>query len=536
MSGAGAIASSTGLGSGLQSEKYGEQLWGQAGKGGQYGEGRSDFSYQNHGRGGSEVWGGLGKGVAGQYSHKSEEWGMGADMSRGGGSPMGNQLRGNEEMNGRQEFQAGTQHQLQLQVEELAGVVRNLAQQVSQIKVEAGGKGVIGEKNGRQDLGSSRGRDEGGKEMEVGNKGRGGLQGDWLKLRLPKYEGDILWGTYIRQVQAVFRLYGCDDDMVRAFKLIEAFRGNAISFFASLPDGVSREYGKLCEAMEGRFGDHELDSVARMKLHHVQQRQEESFVEFGGRVQALYSRGYTTGNGGEQEIVAVEYFLRGLRNKRAAFAILEKEPKSLGDAIKLVQRCEAHQTLLGGELRVRQTQETGDPSDTATLAQEGGLDLEVQMGGTLARLTGGGENPAGRGWNRGRGGANSENFRGGAVRGGNFLEDRKLGWAGGQREGNFGRADDFNRGTWGRGGVNGGRRGKIDPPQMGNPRFTGAAVRCYSCNQEGHISTSCPWGVKCFQCQGLGHVAAHCPQVRCFACHQMGHIAPRCPTARGPLN
>ena len=60
----------------------------------------------------------------------------------GGGSPMGNQLRGNEEMNGRQEFQAaGIQHQLQLQVEELAGVVRNLAQQVSQIKVGAGGRG-----------------------------------------------------------------------------------------------------------------------------------------------------------------------------------------------------------------------------------------------------------------------------------------------------------------------------------------------------------------------------------------------------------
>ena len=104
------------------------------------------------------------------------------------------------------------------------------------------------------------------------------------------------------------------------------------------------------------------------------------------------------------------------------------------------------------------------------------------MGGTLARITGGGEKPGGRGWSRGRGGANIKNFRGGAVRGGNFFEDRKLGWAGGQGEGNFGRADDLNKATWGRGDVNGGRRGRFDPPQMGNPRFTGAAVRCYSCN------------------------------------------------------
>ena len=122
---------------------------------------------------------------------------------------------------------------------------------------------------------------------------------------------------------------------------------------------------------------------------------------------------------------------------------------------KLVQRCEAHQALLGGgELRVRQTQETGDPSDTATLAQEGGLDLEGQMGGTLARLTGEGEKPGGRGGVGAGEGHIPKIFGGGAVRGGNFKnfwEDRKLGWAGGQGEGNFGRADNLNKGTWGRG-------------------------------------------------------------------------------------
>ena len=113
------------------------------------------------------------------------------------------------------------------------------------------------------------------------------------------------------------------------------------------------------------------------------------------------------------------------------------------------------------------------------------------MGGTLARLTGGGENPGGRGWSRGRGGANTENFRGGAVRGGNFgniVEERKLGWAGGQREGNFGHAAELNKGAWGRGGVIGGRGGRVGPPPLGNPRFAGAGVKCYSCGREGHIS------------------------------------------------
>ena len=120
----------------------------------------------------------------------------------------------------------------------------------------------------------------------------------------------------------------------------------------------------------------------------------------------------------------MEYFLRGLRNKRAAFAILGKEPKSLGDAIKLVQQCEAHQALLGGggELRVRQTQETSDPSDTATVAQEGGLDLEGQMGETLARITGGGEKPGGRGGvGAGEGLISKKIFGGGSSEGWEFF-------------------------------------------------------------------------------------------------------------------
>ena len=149
---------------------------------------------------GGRKWGGeLRKGVGGQYLHKSEEFGTGANMSRGGGGLMGNQQGESEGVNGWKEFQAaGIQHQLQLQVAELAGVVRNLAQQVNQIKAVVGGKGVIGDKSGGQDLGASGGRDVGWKGMEVGNYGRGSLQGDWLKLRLPKYERDILWWTYIK--------------------------------------------------------------------------------------------------------------------------------------------------------------------------------------------------------------------------------------------------------------------------------------------------------------------------------------------------
>ena len=113
---------------------------------------------------------------------------------------------------------------------------------------------MTGERSGRQDLGSSRGRDEGGKEMEVGNKGRGGLQGDWLKLRLPNYEGDILWGTYIRQVQAVFRLYGCDDDMVRALNSLRLFGGTQCHFLLHYRTECQESMGNYVKLWRGGLG------------------------------------------------------------------------------------------------------------------------------------------------------------------------------------------------------------------------------------------------------------------------------------------
>ena len=112
---------------------------------------------------------------------------------------MGNQLGESEGAKGWQEFQAaGIQHQLQLQVAELAGVVRNLAQQVNQIKAEVGGKGVIGDKSGGQDLGASGGRDvgwkvegDGSREQGKGEPTRGLAEAETPKIRRGYFVGDI---------------------------------------------------------------------------------------------------------------------------------------------------------------------------------------------------------------------------------------------------------------------------------------------------------------------------------------------------------
>ncbi|XP_020601086.1 zinc finger CCHC domain-containing protein 7-like isoform X2 [Orbicella faveolata] len=56
-------------------------------------------------------------------------------------------------------------------------------------------------------------------------------------------------------------------------------------------------------------------------------------------------------------------------------------------------------------------------------------------------------------------------------------------------------------------------------------------VKCYNCNEKGHLSQNCPLPKKisvCFLCGGVGHVKRHCPNELCFNCYEPGHISKQC--------
>lgn len=56
-------------------------------------------------------------------------------------------------------------------------------------------------------------------------------------------------------------------------------------------------------------------------------------------------------------------------------------------------------------------------------------------------------------------------------------------------------------------------------------------VKCYNCNEIGHVSDRCPYDkvVICRTCLKSGHVEYKCPQnMKCFKCNQSGHRASEC--------
>jgi hypothetical protein len=55
-------------------------------------------------------------------------------------------------------------------------------------------------------------------------------------------------------------------------------------------------------------------------------------------------------------------------------------------------------------------------------------------------------------------------------------------------------------------------------------------IRCYNCNEVGHISRNCPNEViiMCIRCQQKGHNEYDCPNIKCFRCNKIGHKSFEC--------
>lgn len=56
-------------------------------------------------------------------------------------------------------------------------------------------------------------------------------------------------------------------------------------------------------------------------------------------------------------------------------------------------------------------------------------------------------------------------------------------------------------------------------------------IKCYNCNEYGHMSGTCPnpcYKFRCNYCGEPGHTAFHCTQIVCHKCYGVGHKINQC--------
>ena len=247
-----------------------------------------------------------------------------------------------------------------------------------------------------------------------------------------------------------------------------------MEYFDTLPVEVGKDGELLCKEMFSRFGENEPGLSLRSKLYQVAQKKGESMEEFVERVRCMAVRAFPSLGRAGVELYSVEFFLKGLGNKRTSLAVLDKAPDSIGKAVDWANNFEANVSWVGEDSKARVVGEMTDE-------------------GQVYRLEGG--NKGGRCFSCGEVG----HMAGFCPRNA-WSKNRKNGFKG--------------EGWVGVGRVRGRCFGCGEEGHYVGQCLEASPRKCFSCGEMGHLSLQCRRGPMCYGCRELGHTAVSCPKLR----------------------
>ena len=184
----------------------------------------------------------------------------------------------------------------------------------------------------------------------------------WAKIRIPEFRGGDKWSSYLVQFRTIMKMHGCSDNDVMVFNLVEALRGPALEYYNSLPAETCGQLSTLFTLFEGRFGRQEPPATTRSNLKTIIQRVDEPLPEFAERTLRMAADGYSGMGGMDPSVGGGHAFLMGCTDKRSARLALDRDPKTVDEAVSLMRRFHGHEKELFVERRMRTLAlEEGDP-------------------------------------------------------------------------------------------------------------------------------------------------------------------------------
>ncbi|XP_057691272.1 uncharacterized protein LOC130915330 [Corythoichthys intestinalis] len=158
------------------------------------------------------------------------------------------------------------------------------------------------------------------------------------RAKLATFDGNEDWESFLMPFERQARKYGWSA-MERVDRLHECLRGAAVRYVCSLPERTREDYVLLVEQLTQRFGKIDPPTTIRRKLGELRQGRETS-AEFAEEVRRLITLAYPGVDLQLQDQLATDVFLKGLRNQKVAYEVMNRDPGSLVEAQKFV---EAHE-------------------------------------------------------------------------------------------------------------------------------------------------------------------------------------------------
>ena len=185
------------------------------------------------------------------------------------------------------------------------------------------------------------------------------------------YDGKTAWREYHSHFQRVSRVNGWAEHQRLDYLWIH-LTGEALSYVETLTPEQTTSYGRLCQVLEGRFGDTQQAEVYKSELRGRRRKSGESLQALAQDISRLVQRAYPEiGRPGIEEL-AVEKFREALPDHGQRMAVFQCKARSLDQAVQAALDTESWQVSetrrTSAPTRLRATTD-GDP--TAPAWEEG---------------------------------------------------------------------------------------------------------------------------------------------------------------------
>ena len=159
--------------------------------------------------------------------------------------------------------------------------------------------------------------------------------------KLPTFNGTVgQWDNFEYQFENLASEFGWNRRK-KLRKLKTCFSGNAVSYVRYLTPDVSNSYTTMIRRLRERFQGSERPDILRKDLHDTKQRVDENIEDFADRVMRLVTLAYNTMADEVHSTMGTETFLRGVRDRQAAYEAAKEQPRTVQEALKAMKNAAA---------------------------------------------------------------------------------------------------------------------------------------------------------------------------------------------------
>ena len=174
------------------------------------------------------------------------------------------------------------------------------------------------------------------------------------------YDGTQSLRDYLKHFERCSVVNGWSKDEAAVF-LAASLRSKAQKVLNGMSDSDCRNYAKIVDKLELRFGVEKQRELHQVRLHNLRQQEHESVQALAADIRCMSSLAYQDLSPDTQERFAVQYFIDANKGKDDRLRLRRDKPCSMDEALSLACELEAFRLLDGdwrrGPVKVRSVDE-----------------------------------------------------------------------------------------------------------------------------------------------------------------------------------